>query len=269
VNKLLKTDFKRILSDKLFKILCIIGGAFAVFTPLLYKILFSAVDAEEMLSMTINAKSLFFTAFSPGDNFGLVLPILLVIIICKDFNHGTVRNKLICGYSRKSVFLSMYIACATVICTLILCYALINLFVALIFLEYQATAFTMADFGYLMLSVLFEIIIYLFISALVCFYISFAKNVGLSIVFYVGTMFLLLIVGVVAQVAFMFTDPANTVLYKFMEFLTISNPFMPTAIGAGTEYKLYQALSIALPSFIGAVLFVFLGALIFSKKDLK
>ena len=122
---LLKTDFKRILCDKLFLVLCIIGGAFAVFTPLLYKVLFSLIEAEEFLNMTVNAKSLFFTAFSPSDNFGLILPILLAIILCKDFSHGTVRNKLICGYSRKKVFLSMYIACATTICVLILCYALI------------------------------------------------------------------------------------------------------------------------------------------------
>ena len=43
--KLLKTDFKRILCDKLFMVLCIIGGAFAVFTPVLYKVLFTEVKA--------------------------------------------------------------------------------------------------------------------------------------------------------------------------------------------------------------------------------
>ena len=161
--KLIKTDFKRILRDKLFIVLCIVGGVFAVFTPLLYKVVFSVIDAEEILFMSINAKSLFFTAFSPADNFGLILPILLAIIICKDFSQGTIRNKLICGYSRKSVFASMYIACAVVMIVLILCYALINLFVSLLFLEYQATAFTLTDFWYLIVSVLFEIIIYLFI----------------------------------------------------------------------------------------------------------
>ena len=264
--KLLKTDFKRILCDKLFLVLCIIGGAFAVFTPLLYKVLFSAVGADEILFMTVNAKSLFFTAFSPSDNFGLILPILLIIIICKDFNHGTVRNKLICGYSRKSVFLSMYIACATTICVLILCYALINLFVALIFLEYQATAFTMADFGYLMLSILFEILIYLFVSAIVCFYVSFAKN--LAIVLYAGTMFFFMIVGLVASVAFMFTDPANTALYSFMEVLTYANPFM-SSVGTGTGYTATQVLSVVLTNLIGGGAFVFFGLLIFKKKDLK
>ena len=266
--KLLKTDFKRILCDKLFLVLCIIGGAFAVFTPLLYKILFSAIGAEELLFMTVNAKSLFFTAFSPSDNFGLILPILLAIILCKDFSHGTVRNKLICGYSRKTVFLSMYIACATTICVLILCYALINLFVALMFLEYQATAFTIADFGYLMLSVLFEMLIYLFVAALVCFYISFAKNVGLVIVLYVGTMFFFLIVGVVASIAFVFTDPANTALYSFMEILTFANPFA-SSIGTGTEYKASQVLSVVLTNLIGGGAFAFFGLSIFKKRDLK
>ena len=268
MTNLIKTDFKRILKDRLFLILCIIGGAFAVIIPLLYKGLFSVVGAEEVLAMTMSAKSLFFTAFSPSDNFGLILPILLAIVLCKDFSQGTVRNKLICGYSRKSIFLSMYITCATVVCSLILCYALINLFVSLTFLDYQATPFTWADFGYLMLSVLFEIIIYLFISALICFFVSFVKNKGLVIVLYVGAMFFFLIFGVVASLAFIFVDPSNVVLYKFMEFLTLANPFM-SAIGDGTAYMFTEALAIVLPSLVLGVLLVFFGTMIFIKKDLK
>lgn len=266
---LIKTDFKRIVTDKLFMVLCIIGGAFAVFTPVLYKVLFTAIDAEDVLEMSMNAKTMFFTSFAPGDNFGLILPILLVIIIFKDFGQGTVRNKLISGYSRESVFLSTYITCATLVCSVILCYALINLFVSLTFLKYQELAFTFADFGYLMLSILFEIIIYLFISALLCFFVAFAKNVGLAIVLYVGAMFLFLIVGLVVSVAFMFTDPSNTALYSVMEFLNNSNPFMATIVGMGTSYKVSEALSVVLPNLIGGGLLVFLGTLIFKKKDLK
>ena len=268
MRKLIKTDFKRILKDKLLIVLCVIGGAFAVFTPLLYKILFSVIGAEDVLGMTVNAKSLFFTAFSPSDNFGLILPILLAIILCKDFNHGTVRNKLICGYSRKSVFLSMYITCATVICALILCYALINLFVSLIFLNYQATPFTMADFWYLIVSILFEMLIYLFISAILCFFVSIAKNVGLAIVFYVGAMFFFVIVGLVVSIAIMFTDP-STVAYNVIEYFVVANPFMPTVIGSGVEYKLSEVLSIVLTNLIGGALLTLFGAIIFTKKDLK
>ena len=44
---LLKTDLKRVCKDKLFLILCIIAAAFAIFNPLVYKLLFAMVDMVE------------------------------------------------------------------------------------------------------------------------------------------------------------------------------------------------------------------------------
>ena len=50
---LLKTDFKRVLKDKLFIVVCIIGGVFAVITPILYKLIFSLLNA---MPLTPNGK---------------------------------------------------------------------------------------------------------------------------------------------------------------------------------------------------------------------
>ena len=85
---LLKNDLLRILKDKLFLIACIIAGAFALVNPLLYKVLFSSLEIESGgLIGTVNAKSLFFSAFMPWDNMGLILPVLIAIVICKDYSH--------------------------------------------------------------------------------------------------------------------------------------------------------------------------------------
>ena len=117
---LLKADLKRAVKDKLFIVLSIIAVVFAFITPLLYKFIFEImeVDVESMqeldiISGTINAKAMFFGAFSLGNNFGLILPLFVAIIICKDFSSGTIRNKIICGKSRASIYFSLLITCGS------------------------------------------------------------------------------------------------------------------------------------------------------------
>ena len=98
---LIKSDFKRILGDKLLIVVAIVGLALAVIGPVLYEALFSLVDVTEedqammaMMGVGLTAKSLYFTALLPGDNLGLIAPILISIILCKDFSYGTIETKL-------------------------------------------------------------------------------------------------------------------------------------------------------------------------------
>ena len=195
---LLKADLKRVFKDKLFMILCIIAGAFILFTPLLYKALFSAIDMEDMMGMAINAKTLLFAAFSPSSDLGLIMPILVMIVLCKDFSQGTVRNKIICGKSRSQIFLSMLITCIIVMCGVMLAYGLLILLVSLTVFDYQAAPFTVSDFGYLMISLGLEMLIYVFIASLVCFFIVFMKNAGLAIVMYFAVNFLSIISSILS-----------------------------------------------------------------------
>ena len=72
MRELIKSDIKRMLKDKLILIACIIGGAFAIITPLLYKAIFGLLEVEEMLGMLVDAKSQYFASFSPANNFGRI-----------------------------------------------------------------------------------------------------------------------------------------------------------------------------------------------------
>ena len=109
MRELLITDLRRIIKDKLFLVACILGVVFAASTPLLYKGLSLLIGVDnELIGSFANAKSIFFSSFVLGSNFGFVLPILLAIVLCKDFSHGTVRNKIICGKSRTKIFLAMF-----------------------------------------------------------------------------------------------------------------------------------------------------------------
>ncbi len=273
---LLKTDLKRAVKDKLFIVICIIAGAFAIITPLLYKVIFVVLEFDEeamqeleMLGMGImNAKSIFFSSFSLGNNFGLILPIFVAIILCKDFSNGTIRNKIICGKSRTSIYFSLFFTCAILICSFILMHALLTLLLSLLVFDYQSTPFTASDFGYLMGSIALEILVYLFVCALLTFFIVCMKNAGLSIVMFFIISFLMIIIGGITQAMVLFADPATT-SYKILEIFNTANVFSTSIIGNGTSYKLNEILYLVLPNVCIMAILIVLGLSIFKKKDLK
>lgn len=269
--KLIKTDLKRLFKDKLFLIACIIAAALAIFSPLLNMLIFKGIGAEEdleMIGLLPTAKSFFFNSFLPGNNMGLIMPILIAIVLCKDFSQGTVRNKIICGHSRSSIFLSMFLSSSTVTSIIMVGQGFITLLFSLIFFDYSKEAFTFSELGYFMLSLLFEILIYVFVSAIISFLCVAMKNAGASVVMYVAINFLFAIIGSVTMIAISFVEPESTG-YKALEFFNSTNIFTSTIIGSGVTYSAKEILYILLPSVGGSALTVMLGLLAFNKKDLK
>ena len=279
--KLLKVDLKRVFKDKLFLVMGILALAFAVATPLLYVVIFSSLglNTDEMsmtleaLGMSITAKSMFFQSFSLGNNLGLILPVLLAIILCKDFSHGTVRNKIISGKSRTSIFMSMYTVCFSVLFGVMVLHALLTLLVSLIFFPYQSTEFVASDIGYFLLSLLFEALLYAFVSALVSFLCACTKNMGIAIVGYVAIAMIMSVVTSMLQVGALMMPAAGdgySAIQKVLEFLQDVNPFnFAAVIGVGTEYSAREVLCCILSPAIFSAGITLLGIFKFKKKDIK
>lgn len=276
---LLKVDFKRVLKDKLFLVVCIISAVFALTTPLLYLLIFSGMGIEdfaelEILGLSITGKAQFFDFFSLGNNLGLIAPVLLSIAICKDFSHGTVRNKLIYGKTRTSVFLSMFTVTFCVMFGIMLLGAILTLLVSLIFFPYQSTEFVASDIGYFLLSLLFEAILYLFVAALTSFLCAGMKNVGLVIVGYIAIAMGMSVITSILQVGelMMTTGVFDTpeAVTKIVEFLQDINVFnFASVIGKSTKYSARDVLCCILSPLVGAVGFTVWGIFTFKKRDLK
>ena len=271
---LLKTDLKRVLKDKLFLITCIVAGVFAVTMPLLYKVLYALLEMPPELGATgmlaMDAKSLCFTTMMPGDNFGLILAVLLAIILCKEFSQGTIRNKIICGRSRSEVFLSLFLTCAIVVCGVMLAYGITSLCVSLCLFEYQQSEVTpIRAIGYLVLSFGFEMVTYVFVASMLTFFIVVMKNAGLAVVLYVSAAFLCSLIGGGISAVTAFANPESKLLSDFLQILVDINMFTSAVIGRGTTYSLQQVLCILLPCLGGAAAFVFGGLAVFKKKDIK
>lgn len=271
---LLKSDFRRVLKDKLLIVVGILAVVFAITLPLLYAVIFSTADMleDDLFGNMFSAKTLFFNAFSMGNNLGLVAPVLLAIILCKDFSFGTIRNKIIAGKSRSQIFMSLFITCAVVLIAVMLLHAFVALGISLIFFDYQQTPFTIGDFGYFLASLGFEVLILLFVAALLSWLCANMKNVGLVIVLYIAIAMVLVLAGSILQtvISVLEISPGNEKILSVLEFfnrINVGNGAL--YIGVGTSYTLEDVLYLTIPPVVGIAGFLGFGLLGFNKKDLK
>jgi hypothetical protein len=151
---------------------------------------------------------------------------------------------------------------------LVFIHAIITLSSSLLFFEFQSEAFTINDLAYVLISLLFEAIIYICISSFICFLCVFARNAGLAIVLYIAISLLLSIIGSAVSLVFMMSIPEQS-NYAILEFLTYTNFFSSTHIGAGTSYTLKEVLYTILPPILCTVGFTLFGIFKLNKKDLK
>jgi len=269
MRELIRTDLRRILKDKLFLVVMLICALFGITTPILNKLIYSVVGMMEIAEISVYTKDMLFASFSPSGNIGLIAPILLTAVICKDFSQGTVRNKLISGKTRTEVFMSMFISSSVVTVGVMLVHAMITLIFSLPFFSFQADKFDAGSLFYILLSILFEILVYIFISALVSFFAVLMKSSALAVVLYIGANFFFSIVGSATMIGVQFADPENKLLYGVLEFLNSINLFTSRVIGYGSSYEWKQLIYVLVPTVIGSALLVFFGNRIFGKKDLK
>ena len=274
MTKLFRADLNRVLKDKLLLVMGILAVVFALITPLLYAAIFSmgGLLDDALLASLVSAKSQFFQSFSMTNNLGLIAPVLLAIVLCKDFSFGTVRNKIISGKSRISIYLSLLAVCALVLSVVMLLSAFISLGVSLIFFDYQSGPFTFADFGYFMASLGFQLLVLLFMAALLSYLCICMKNVGVAIVLYVAITFLLMLVGAIIQAVcgVLQLTGTNEQLVDVLLIIDRLNVGRAVAyIGAGTSYTWEDVLYLILPPLVGILGFTGLGILRFVKKDLK
>ncbi len=274
MTELLKIDFRRVLKDKLLIVVGILAATFALITPILYVVLFGSQDMmdDPMIANLITAKSQFFQNFSMGNNLGLIAPVLLAIVLCKDFSFGTVRNKIIAGKSRTSIYLSLFTVCSVTLIAAMLLSSFLTLGVSLIFFDYQPTDFTGSDFVYFLVSLALEILVLIFMAALLSWLCAVAKNVGTVIVLYVAISFGLVMIGSITQVVIGLFDMlggSETVLkiVQFVDRINIGN--FAVYIGMGTEYSVKDILYLTISPAFGILFFTTLGLLKFNKRDLK
>lgn len=275
MTRLLKADFKRFFKDKLFLVSCIIALVFSIINPLLYKLIFSSLLEFEMeeLGMVLDLNSLYFQSFSLSNNLGLIVPILIVIIIFKDFSFGTIRNKIIAGHNRINIFLSLFIVSSAIISLIMFSSATITGLLSMALFPDLVSKLTSKEIGYFIASIGFELLIMIFVAALVSFLSVFMKNAGLAIIIYAALMLAGTALNGIASIAinFLSFEQGKEELVKLIENISYFNIFAnnSSVIGLTSSYNNTQVLLLLLSSLLGISMFVGLGILVFNKKDIK
>lgn len=270
---LLKADFKRMVKDKLFLVICIVAFALAVFSSLLYFGLDALLTnfGEEGATSMFDARSLALTGFPPLGDFGLILGILMAILINKDYSYGTIRNKLITGKTRFEVYTSTFISGVILIISLMTVYSLLSFGLSALFLDYSIVGIKFVkDLPYMLLSYLFAIMIAFVFSSMLILLCN-IKSAGLGIVLYYVLGFIGTIIASVISVCIPMINPEFEFIKNILEFLNYCNPYylLSGVIGYGTEYEIKEIVAIFLNAFIYGFGFYGLGFLLFRKKDIK
>ena len=111
MGRLMKSFFFKLSRDVTFRVTLIIGVVLALAINLLLFALQSYLANElgegfEGIKF-ISGQGMLITSMSPIQNFGIVIPINLIIFTCLEFSQGTIRNKIIAGNSKLTIYSSL------------------------------------------------------------------------------------------------------------------------------------------------------------------
>jgi|GEM_PF-5902115 len=270
MRSLLKSDFYTIFKNKAVLINLFIYLGINLLTAVLYIIIKYAVPQMDGF-VDFSFSSMYSTFFSFGDSI-YVLLILVLTLNTRDFVLGTVRNKVLAGYSREKVYFSKYIS---ILATALVVFFIGFLLSMTIYMSFfgvgsieasQVVAISATGF----LHIAFAITFAFFVSiATRNFGASIGIVLGVLIVFTFASSFLIVFTNTVLDGNYLL-DPNSPLIWilKVIPFFQ-SGYFSGSVVGGGvplttTDYVLFTTTTF---SFI--ILFINLGYLSFKRADLK
>ena len=112
MGNIFKAFLFKLKKDLSFRIIGIIGLALAVILPTILFLIdlgISQINGDgKIIHMLCTGQSLLVSSWSPTQNFGLAIPITLITLTVLEFTNGTIRNKVISGYSKTKIYLGLY-----------------------------------------------------------------------------------------------------------------------------------------------------------------
>ena len=104
--RIMYASLYKLFRDTTFKVTLIVGVSLAILTNLLYFAISKIADIE-LGSMLFSGETALINSLNPTSNFGLMVPVNLVVFTIGEFTYGTIRNKIIAGHKRSSIYFSL------------------------------------------------------------------------------------------------------------------------------------------------------------------
>ena len=189
---ILRASLFKLFRDRTFQVTAIIGVVLAGFMALV-----------GVLSKTLTGEGTFLSSFSLANGFGLTVPINLIVFTVGEFTYGTVRNKIIAGFSKGKIYAGLFLT------GLVFTFILVTLYVgASLIIATSIGGFDGGKIGganFILTYIAFAIITYAFTTALSVFVATAIRNIGGSI-----SIVIILFVMISLSPLFIFmSDPQN------------------------------------------------------------
>jgi len=124
MKTLLIADLRRIFKGKGIYVLMTLGFIFPAISALIVQLSgLAANDVAELGDLAaevFNPVALYAGSFNPTQNIGLILLIVVGVLISGEFTNNTIRNKIVAGHSKTSLFLSSLVTVLTYVFVVIL-----------------------------------------------------------------------------------------------------------------------------------------------------
>lgn len=124
MKKLLIADLRRIFKGKGIYVLMTLGFIFPAISALIVQLSgLAANDVAELGDLAaevFNPVALYAGSFNPTQNIGLILLIVVGVLISGEFTNNTIRNKIVAGHSKTSLFLSSLVTVLTYVFVVVL-----------------------------------------------------------------------------------------------------------------------------------------------------
>ena len=274
---ILKASLYKLFRDTTFKVTLIIGVALAVFTNLLYFIIFKvAIDMPELGSTLFSGETALINALNPTSNFGLTVPINLVVFTIGEFTYGTIRNKIIAGHKRSSIYFSLLATGFVFTLILMVAYCVLSWGLGSLLGGLHNDSISGETIGFV---ILYGFLAYVFIMAVSVFVATLIRSIGGSLpiiillLVFMGLVPTFTIVGKafesgdVTLVTYLPSHIAMWIDPLFM--LGIYTSSIMNTLLTETENATEMILAGTIVPTFWAVVFSFLGLKLFQYRDIK
>ncbi len=310
MKNIFKAFFFKIRKDISCRITMFIGLGFAILIPLILFLIdvgISAIDGDlsNIQHTMATGQGLLIMSVSPTQNFGLAIPINLITFTVLEFSNGTIRNKIVSGYSKTKVYVGLFLTGLVYTLGLITAYVLISFGLGCAFggFDPHGSAMTISSLvagtmkeGFLTKFLILAVLAYVVIASSTIFFSTLFRHIGPSIPV---VIVLLLICSGMASIASVVSlldldsegmGTAGQVMKGVASFLKAINPFhsilafdseniKETVVIDGESYEMTvgSLTTITWASFwtevvnniIYASAFFVGGLLLFKKRDIK
>ena len=260
MGNLLKADLFRVIRTKIVYISLIVAVGLPLFMASVF-LLTGAADLEGIeMAKLVYGNMLFTGTFSSILSFSYIFAIFPVIVIMMDFGNGTIRNKIIHGYTRHQIFAAHFIVSLLYVLVLTVLYA--GTTTACSFLILKVGEFDVAS------------VVYYFIIGLVGALISASIGCSMALSFANAGSILLTVVGrllfdnLYLIVALIFNSNGmenNQVTQHVLSFF----PCYVTGLLSSTIIEPVMVIEALCGILILSGGFYALGTFVFNKKDFK